>query len=76
METLVLPEEQIALELNEVADLTVTDLAGRAVYTTRLVGRGVVHQEPVSLRHQPAGIYIARVVSQKRTLSGKIVLTR
>lgn len=65
-----------ALGLNEVADLTITDLTGRAVYTSRLVGKGVVHQEPVSLRNHPAGTYVARVVSRKRTLSGKIVVSR
>jgi len=47
-----------------------------SVYNSRLIGWGVPHQERVSLREQPTGVYVVRVVSQKRTLSGKVVLTR
>ncbi len=64
------------LETGETADLTVVDLLGRRVYTNRVVGDGKTHQEPVSLRGQDAGTFIVWVATDKRKLSGKIVLTR
>ncbi len=37
---------------------------------------GKTRQEPVSLRGQDAGTFIVRVATEKRKLSGKILLTR
>jgi len=64
------------LDQDEAATLTLVDIAGRSVYTSHLLGRGVVHQERISLQKHPVGLYVVRVASPKRTLSGKVILSR
>lgn len=58
------------------AQLTIVDITGRAVHSAQITGKGTTHRERVSLRSQPVGTYMVRVLSQQRTLSGKVVLTR
>ncbi|WP_169578063.1 T9SS type A sorting domain-containing protein [Rudanella lutea] len=64
------------LEQDEAATLTIADITGRVIHTASIVGLGVVHEERISLRTQPVGLYLVRIKSAKRTLAGKIVLSR
>lgn len=64
------------LDEGEAAQLTVVDIVGRTVYSARVVGEGKTTHHPISMRGQDAGTYVGRVVSGKRTLTGKVVLSR
>ncbi|MEZ0611548.1 T9SS type A sorting domain-containing protein [Fibrella sp. WM1] len=64
------------MDAQEVAQLTVVDLQGRVVYTNKVMGASQTHNKPISMRGQDSGTFVVRSVSNKRILTGKIVLIR
>ena len=62
------------LAAGEKAQLVITDALGRAVQTTNLVGEGTTRQQPISLRGQPAGVFVVRLQSDRQALVGKVLL--